>query len=99
MLITVILPCFCVCLAGQTRRRSEEEQGDEGGSLPIDEQRCERKERKSRTGRFLSRFKKIKKGNQSRTQKQLEQRGERRVFIFDVCCNDSEQAVQSLARS
>lgn len=29
--------CVCVCPAGQARWRSEEEQGDEGGGLPVDE--------------------------------------------------------------
>lgn len=32
-----------MCPAGQTRRGSEEEQGAEGGSLPVEERRRERK--------------------------------------------------------
>lgn len=35
--MSLMLLHLCVCLAGQTRRRSEEEQGDEGGGLPVDE--------------------------------------------------------------
>lgn len=42
------MQCFCVCVAGQTRRRSEEEQGDEGGSLSVDEwsRRAEREKQR-----------------------------------------------------
>lgn len=52
-----------LCLAGQACRGSEEEQGDEGGGLPVDEGHEEPKER----------GKKIKRGKQRRTQQQLGQ--------------------------
>lgn len=33
----MIMALMFLCLAGQTCRGSEEEQGDEGGGLPVDE--------------------------------------------------------------
>lgn len=54
-LLTLTLLCPCVRRAGQTRRRSEEEQGAEGGSLSVDERNAQTVgANQSRTGSFLS---------------------------------------------
>lgn len=59
------MQCFCVCVAGQTRRRSEEEQGDEGGSLSVDEWSRRAEREKQRDWEFDSVGIKKTKGNET----------------------------------
>lgn len=73
--------CHCVCLAGQARRRSEEEQGDEGGSLPVDE-----RTRGKRTHQFRELKKKRRKNKQTTEQ-------ERNENELTVTWNDSIDVV------
>lgn len=58
-----------VCLPGQARRGSEEEQGDEGGGLSVDEAAGEGKSQKN-VCLFVARKKK-RREKKKRTQKQL----------------------------
>lgn len=75
-----------MCPAGQTRRGSEEEQGAEGGSLPVEERRREiKKEGDWEFSESVTLKKKQKKEmktvqEKKRTQKQLEQKGEKTSF-------------------
>lgn len=74
--------CHCVCLAGQARRRSEEEQGDEGGSLPVDERTC---------GKRTHQFRELKKKEEKKNKQQ--RRKERNENELKVTWNDSIDVV------
>lgn len=74
--------CHCVCLAGQARRRSEEEQGDEGGGLPVDERT---------RGKRMHQFRELKKKTRKKNKQQS--RKERNENELKVTWNDSIDVV------
>lgn len=82
--------CHCVCLAGQARRRSEEEQGDEGGGLPVDERT---------RGKRTHQFRELKK-KKTKKKKPNNRAGKKRKWTQSDLerfhwCGDSEHPVWS----
>lgn len=97
MQMILMFRCLCVCLAGQTCRGSEEEQGNEGGSLPVDkwsEEAVEEEERERARLGVLWVVKKKKKKKIKTVQENKRTQTKRKEFSYWCML---EQAVQSLA--
>lgn len=75
----MLMALMSVCLPGQARWGGEEEQGDEGGGLSVDEGG-------GRSQKNVSFFAVKKRKEKKRTQKQLGKRkGKMWVFTYDRC--------------